>query len=185
MDCRFYSAAAEELAILGDVRQVTDDTMFVAAHGKSGVARLVNVIAELGVDANVILDFDALDDQRTLKAIVAALGQDWTEELHTLYVSAAKSVSALGSAFWDAAKQTGLAAVPAGDAQVAFKALMTRLRACRVHVVPVGEVEGYYRDCGKSPEWLPRALTAGAHRSVDVQELICEVLPDLVRPDVR
>lgn len=179
VDCRFYAAACEELATSVGRRQVADNTLFVPSSGKNGMPKLLGVLADLGVHASVVADFDILDSDATLKSILTSLGVPWDDALETIYSSAIKQIPSPAAEFWKKAKKAGLGAVPPGGATQAFAALIDSLRARRLHVVAVGELEDFYRPVGKGTEWLAAALTAGAHRNPDVQSLLAEVVREL------
>ncbi len=60
---------------------------------------------------------------------------------------------------WATAKEVGKPFVPPGQATQAFERLMTTLRSFGVHVVEVGEVEGFARSVGNhGPKWVNEAL---------------------------
>lgn len=179
VDCRFYAAAGEELAIEVGRRQVTDNTLFVPSSGKNGMPKLLGVLRDLGVDASVIADFDVLDSPDTLRSIIQSLGATWDEEVANAYTSATKHIPSPIDAFWRSTKKGGMTAVPRGDATRDFTALIEQLRARRLHVLTVGELEDLYRPVGKGADWLPAALTADAHKSAGVRALLTQVIPDL------
>jgi len=179
VDCRFYAAAGEELAIEINRRQVTDNTLFVPSGGKNGMPKLLGVLGDLGVDASVVADFDVLDSADTLQSIVRSLGTEWDDELANAYAAAAKQIPTPADAFWRATKKSGMSVVPRGDATRDFSRLIELLRFRRLHVLTVGELEDFHRPVGKGPEWLSAALTANAHRSAEVQALLTQVIPDL------
>ena len=60
---------------------------------------------------------------------------------------------------WTNVKKAGVSAVPKGEAHVACRELLERLSLGGLHVVPVGEVEGFVPDVGgHGPAWLDGAL---------------------------
>ena len=179
VDCRFYAAAGEELAIKVKRRQVSDNTLFVPSGGKNGMPKLLGVLADLGVHSSVVADFDVLDSAETVKLIVRSLGSDWDADLDAAYSAAVKHIPLPLDKFWRDAKKSGLTAVPRGAATRDFAELIRQLRLRRLHVVTVGELEDFHRPVGKGPEWLPAALTAKAHKSREVRALIAEVIPEL------
>ena len=62
---------------------------------------------------------------------------------------------------WDGIKKTGEAAIPAGDATVAFKRLKQTLQLHGIYLVPVGELECFIKDIGgHGPEWVNDVLEA-------------------------
>lgn len=60
---------------------------------------------------------------------------------------------------WATAKEVGRPFVPAGQVTQAFERLMEALRSYGVHVVEVGEVEGFARSVGNhGPKWVNETL---------------------------
>lgn len=61
---------------------------------------------------------------------------------------------------WAHAKLVGKAFVPSGDPSKACERLLSKLRAGGLHVVEVGELEGYVRtEGGHGPKWVNAVLT--------------------------
>lgn len=61
---------------------------------------------------------------------------------------------------WAHAKLVGKAFVPSGDPSKACERLLSNLRAGGLHVVEVGELEGYVRtEAGHGPKWVNAVLT--------------------------
>ena len=60
---------------------------------------------------------------------------------------------------WDALKSSGISAIPAGDATIAFRKLEQILRENGVYIVPVGELEGFVKEVGgHGPDWVNKVL---------------------------
>ena len=60
---------------------------------------------------------------------------------------------------WDAIKQAGTHAIPAGQATDQFNRLNSLCKAAGLWVVPVGEVEGFCRTIGgHGPKWVQKVL---------------------------
>jgi hypothetical protein len=60
---------------------------------------------------------------------------------------------------WDAVKDAGRAAVPAGQPMHHYNALINDCAEFGLWIVPVGELEGFYKtDGGKGPRWVQRVL---------------------------
>lgn len=56
---------------------------------------------------------------------------------------------------WSTAKDQGMSFVPSGDATQACQRLMEKLKSSHLHVVPVGELEGWCRSVGgHGPSWV-------------------------------
>lgn len=67
---------------------------------------------------------------------------------------------------WDKAKRAGLAAVPQGEAFGACERVLERLRAMRVLVVPVGELERFAPGVpGHGPSWVTSVLEQKLHQT--------------------
>lgn len=178
-DCRFYSAVMEELAVAKGLRHIADDTLFVSSNGKNGIAKIIGVLADLGVHAAVIADFDVLNSKATLQAIISALDSEWTLEIEDSYVAMAKHVGSNANDFWKTVTKGGMAKIPRGGAFKAFKRIIEILAKSRLHVVQAGELEDFYPEEGKGSGWIGAALTDEAHKSDRAQELLAAVIPEL------
>jgi hypothetical protein len=67
---------------------------------------------------------------------------------------------------WDKAKRAGLGAVPQGDAYQACERVLEKLRALRLLVVPVGELERFAPGVpGHGPSWVTAVLEQNLHQS--------------------
>jgi hypothetical protein len=67
---------------------------------------------------------------------------------------------------WDRVKNAGLAGVPKGDAYNAAARLIDNLKAIRIHIVPVGEMEDFIPAVGgHGPGWLADLLDKKLHES--------------------
>lgn len=61
---------------------------------------------------------------------------------------------------WDHVKAGGLANIPPGEPTQAAERLLEKLRGIGIFVVPVGEMEGFYRKSGKhGPKFVAQVLT--------------------------
>ena len=60
---------------------------------------------------------------------------------------------------WDAIKKYGKAAIPRGDAANAYSRIEEILKANKLYMVPVGEIEGFIPQVGlHGPEWVNKVL---------------------------
>ncbi|WP_457846065.1 ATP-dependent nuclease [Nocardia gipuzkoensis] len=65
---------------------------------------------------------------------------------------------------WDKVKQSGLSAVPQGDAYAAAERLLSTMKSMGILVVPVGELEGFARSVGgHGPSWVTGVLERDLH----------------------
>jgi hypothetical protein len=174
-DCRFYGAALDSVAIRTGLRSIADDTLLVPAAGKTGIPNVLAAVARLGVEAWAFPDFDVLTKKQDIRKIVEAVGAQWSAELDELYMRFVKEPNQ--SASWKALKHSGLNALPAGDSYQAGMALLDRLTALRVRVVPLGEMESFDKSLtGHGTPWVSAALAAGTHESTGVADFVAPVL---------
>ena len=82
---------------------------------------------------------------------------------------------------WRAAKRTGKAAVPAGDATVALLQLLDLLSQKNLFVVPTGEVESFVKTVpGKGPKWVVEVIEGNHIESaVEAKEFVAKVIASL------
>lgn len=70
---------------------------------------------------------------------------------------------------WDALKTSGISAIPAGDATVAFRRMEQILRENGIYIVPVGELEGFVKEVGgHGPDWVNKVLETYPDLSADI-----------------
>ncbi len=178
-DCRFYQAAADEIAQEEDLQHVADNILFVPSSGTGGFAKLLNVLSQLEVERSAIADFDILMNEAQVRNTIESLGSKWDDEIRDAWMNAIRHVPKDAKAFWEKVKHGGLQQVPPGGASTDFKALLEVLAARHLVLVRVGELEDHYREAGKGSEWINAALTAGAHRGSAARALIRSAVPEL------
>lgn len=175
-DCRFYGAALDELAQMSGKRSVADDILLVPSGGKSAISTLAAALSHLKVEAQTVVDFDALRNKPELKAIVTSLGATWSEDMNLHYVTFVSAAND-GRVDWATLKSAGLAVVPAGPPNESAARLLSLLREVGVHVVPDGEMESFMRTSGlHGPAWVTKALEAGTHKSDAVVTFVQPIL---------
>ena len=76
-DARFYSAVADAIVETGGSGARRPDVMFTHCGGKDRLAVVVRALREVDVPVAVAVDFDVLNNDQPLKAIVEAAGGDW------------------------------------------------------------------------------------------------------------
>ena len=74
-DCMFYSSLLDLTEVRGE-RQ--PDVLFVHPNGKDRMPTLAKALVALDVPVDIIADIDILRGETTLKAVVNALGGDWS-----------------------------------------------------------------------------------------------------------
>lgn len=81
---------------------------------------------------------------------------------------------------WKALKLSGEAAIPAGDAALAYKRIDQLLRSHGIHIVPVGELERFIPTVGgHGPEWTNRVLDAYPDLNDEVYANIKQFISEL------
>lgn len=81
---------------------------------------------------------------------------------------------------WDALKSSGISAIPAGDATVAFSKLNQSLRGKGIYIVPVGELEGFVKGIGgHGPDWVNKVLEEYPDLSTDVYTNIRQFVSEM------
>lgn len=78
-DSAFYSAVATDGAASSLVQG--KHIMFTYAGSKHRIPMVTRALRHIGVPVRVIVDFDALNDSGTLRALVEGVGGEWTEEI--------------------------------------------------------------------------------------------------------
>jgi hypothetical protein len=72
---------------------------------------------------------------------------------------------------WDAIKDAGKAAVPAGQATQHYNSLQNNCKARGLWIVPVGELEGFCRSVGgHGPRWVQQVLLRGLADDPELEE---------------
>ncbi|WP_382304061.1 ATP-dependent endonuclease [Herbiconiux sp. UC225_62] len=179
-DCRFYGAAFDQLAIESDQRAVSDDTLFVPSGSKNRIGALLRALSSLRVEAAAIVDFDIFKSKADLKGIVTATGGIWSAEMDVCYNTLLQPINAAkaqGNDRWPELKQSGMAAVAPGSPYRAAQDLLGLLANTHVHVVPVGEMEGFDRASNlHGAAWVSSALENGSHTSKAVTDFVIPML---------
>lgn len=81
---------------------------------------------------------------------------------------------------WARLKTAGIAGMPNGEPTVTLKSLLESLQTIGLHVVPVGELEGFDTGIGgHGPKWVSAALEAGSHETDEAKKFVTRVVtPD-------
>lgn len=170
-DCRFFGAALDELAVDTNRRAIADDVLFVPGGGKQRVAGIARALGRLKVRSRAVVDFDVFRSKNMLREIVEAVAGVWTDEIAADYVTMVQPIQS--GSLWGQVKAQGLAAVPAGGPNAAAQRLLVALRAVGVHVVPVGEMEGFDRSQSlHGAAWVSNAIESGVHKSRELREFV-------------
>jgi ABC-type cobalamin/Fe3+-siderophores transport system ATPase subunit len=170
-DCRFFGAALDDLARSTDRRAIADDVLFVPGGGKQRVAAIAKALGRLKVRSRAVVDFDVFRSRDMLRDIVESVAGVWTDEMKDDYVTMVQPIQSGG--LWDQVKNQGTVAVPAGPPNAASNRLLSALEAIGVHVVPVGEMEGFDRSQSlHGAAWVSNAIESGVHQSQALREFV-------------
>lgn len=105
---------------------------------------------------------DSKRPDRTTAEVKAEIDAVLNAESATIFPKAAKaritSILKLTTA-WANAKTVGISYVPPGDASQAIRRLLSRLKSSHIHVVEVGELEGFVRTVpDHGPSWVAEVI---------------------------
>ncbi len=188
-DCRFYSSIASSIGLGRDVLYShcgTKDRLHVAAQALKALKVPVAVIADIDVlndEAKVKRLVESLGgewprfrpDWAVVTSAIRDSGPQWKREDVQREIAKAMSqekgvfLSQVGrdaitaalraSSPWSMLKRAGVDALPGGEASVSCRRLINQLAAIGLHVVPVGELEGFCRAVGgHGPKWVIEVL---------------------------
>ena len=86
------------------------------------------------------------------------LDNDSSSELTRDEIKELEKILSVSSA-WKEIKKSGISALPPGDAKKSFNKINDLLKDNRIHIVPVGELEGFVKEIGNhGPEWVNSVL---------------------------
>jgi hypothetical protein len=74
-DSRYYASVLD--SILSSEGKPAFEWLFIQCAGKDRVARIAATMRKLGVPVRVIVDFDLLREERSVRDMVEALGEEW------------------------------------------------------------------------------------------------------------
>lgn len=169
---------------------------------------VVRALREVDVPVQAIADFDILADEQPLRAVIEALGCDWSSiesdwrtvkaavdakrpDLNTAEVRREVERVLAGASgtilpervraelhsilkrttAWSNAKLVGKSFVPSGDPTRACDRLLVSLRSAGLHVVEVGELEGFCRAVdGHGPKWVNAVLGRDLGNDADLAQ---------------
>lgn len=77
--CLFYNSILNTRVVAGAQQP---DALFIHASGKHRMAKLVDILRDLGVPVSVIADIDVLSEENTLRDLFEKLGGSWEEIAH-------------------------------------------------------------------------------------------------------
>lgn len=157
-DRAFYQEINERLLTK---KEGADGCLFMNAHSKQAIRRIIGMLRRMGIPAVAIIDLDIVIDESTLKDLLTAIGADSATintlgmakgELYRLFVNAAQGDEKKGKALL---KSKGLNALDDKYRQSMRHLFFIPLAQLGIFVVPGGEVES----------WLSQLLPGGIQPS--------------------
>jgi hypothetical protein len=108
------------------------------------------------------------------------LGKDLTAEVTPAIVKDIRNALEPETG-WRAAKRSGRAAVPSGQATVALDRLLDKLRSVGLFVVPCGEVESFVKAVGHhGPRWVTQVVEdRHIEKAIEAQDFVQSILESL------
>ncbi len=92
-DCRFYQAVTDNLR---PASEAPLDILYTHTNGKSRIARGLQLLNGFHIKSAAILDFDVLEERRTLKDIVEAANGEW-DDFREDYDTIVSAVASMGT----------------------------------------------------------------------------------------
>jgi hypothetical protein len=77
-DCTFYAASLDEAAKGSRLSFSPGDVLFVPGGGKDAFPGMAKALKAVSIPVVVIADIDLLNDESKVRALVEAMGEDWT-----------------------------------------------------------------------------------------------------------
>jgi hypothetical protein len=164
-DRAFYQEINERLCSQKS-KEGVDGCLFINAHGKQPIHRVVGPLRKMGVPAVAIVDLDILIDNEVLKELLAAVGADAAMintlgmakgQVHQAFITEAKKEGAEDKDAKARAKallkSKGLNALDDKQRRTLKTIFFDPLAQQGIFIVPVGEVEGWLT--GLLPEGAP------------------------------
>jgi predicted ATP-dependent endonuclease of OLD family len=156
-DRAFYQEINERLLAQSERKVGAVDCLFINAHNKQSIHRVVGLLRRMGVPAAAIIDLDIIIDEKVLKELLTAVGTD-TTTINTLGMAKGEFFHAFVKAAQDDVKKAkvllktqGLAALNESQRRSMESVFFDPLARLGIFIVPEGEVES----------WLAYLLPAG------------------------
>jgi energy-coupling factor transporter ATP-binding protein EcfA2 len=113
---------------------------------------------------------DCRDVVREIGEILKGAGNEQTGSFPSALAEGIKAILRKASP-WDALKEAGRTAIPAGDPTQQFVRLQELCSQCGLWIVPVGEVEGFCKSVGNhGPKWVQAVLESKDLASSELSE---------------
>ncbi|HYO68341.1 MAG TPA: AAA family ATPase [Archangium sp.] len=145
-DRAFYQEINERLIASSEG---ADGCLFMNAHSKQAIRRVVGLLRRMGIPAAAIVDLDMLSDESTLKDLLTAIGTDAATintlgmtkgQFYRLFVDAAQGDKEKGKSLL---KSKGLDALSENQRQSMMNLFLSPLAQLGIFVVPGGELESW------------------------------------------
>ncbi|WP_132435725.1 MULTISPECIES: AAA family ATPase [unclassified Rathayibacter] len=185
-DCRFFSAALDEHAARLGRRYGASEVMFIPTGGKQNLQKPVKALRSLDVQVKVIADFDLIQERSEVRALVEAVGANWTESLQTNF-GVFRGWLRRNISDWEIVKHGGVSTIRDAVATRAANEFLSELEALGIHVLRIGEMEDFDHtlDVPKAAPWVSAAIENDVHATNrDVQDLMTRMFPWVAKAQV-
>lgn len=150
------------------LRQKSDYASIIEALGGS-VSDYERDLAPLRSALN---DIKIPKQKEELRQEIEGKLEDLADEMLAADMAQLRKLLKIGSG-WDRVKESGKSAVPAGGASQHCTDLLSNLKKLGMHIVPVGETEGFVREVGgHGPSWVARVQELRLHKDLSNHEAV-------------
>ena len=168
-----------EVHLIPDIDVLNDEHIFRSIVESYGVDWETIKTDYKILRSNLQSNDDGINRERARASINAILSKTNERNISGNDLSAIYEVLSKPSK-WSLLKKMGVSAIPAGDARNAYNRINEILKTNKVHIVPVGELEGFIREIGKhGPEWVNKVLEEYPDISCDVYASIRQFVADM------
>lgn len=148
-DRAFYQEINERLLTKSGRKEGADSCLFINAHSKQAIHRVIGLLRRMGIPAVAIIDLDIIIDENVLKELLTAIEAD-AALIETLgmakglfyrkFIEAAQGDSKKGRSLL---KARGINALTESQKQAMKSTFLGPLSSLGIFIVPGGEVESW------------------------------------------
>jgi ABC-type lipoprotein export system ATPase subunit len=171
-DRAFYQEINERLLAQPENKEGAADCLFINAHGKQSIHRVVGLLRKMGVPAAAVIDLDILSDENVLKDLLTAVKAD-AATINTLGMAKGECFRVFAEAAPGSRREAkallkaqGLNAFNESQRRSMETIFFEPLARLGIFIVPGGEVESWLADLLPNQSqpakeaWLPRIFEA-------------------------
>ncbi len=160
-DCKFFEALQ---SVIGEIGKA--DTHYIPCGGKDAYPKFISALKRLSIPVLAILDFDALNNEKTISSIYESQGGDWSQ-IRPLWARVDKAI------------RNGVAPPTVEEAKAAIH---SRLDAWTGGSPPIGEISDFMRST--KPWAKVKRMGISAVPSGDAQRAVQELMDELAEKSI-